>query len=222
MMQVTRELIADMLIAKARSKIGVMEKGGNNKGKEVEEFQKAVDGRASREAWCMCFVQWVTKEVCKDLGIKSPLFPTEHCNTLYDKTHKDYLKPVPGRGYAFIQKTRVKNRTNGHTGFCENATTPKFNTVEGNTDPEGGSEGDGVYETFRFTTGTLTKTVRGYIDLPTQIYEYYLKSNPTLKPVIPITKPMEKPRLEPVKHVSKSKWERFWDSFKRRFGQRAF
>ena len=37
--------IASMLISRANSQVGVRESGGNNKGKEVEEFQKVVDGR---------------------------------------------------------------------------------------------------------------------------------------------------------------------------------
>lgn len=40
------------LLEEARRWVGVREKGGNNRGPEVEKFQKAVDGRASGEAWC--------------------------------------------------------------------------------------------------------------------------------------------------------------------------
>ena len=167
---ITKEQIIKDLIAVANSQIGVREHGFN-KGKEVEEYQKAVDGKAQQEAWCMCFVQWVTMRVCKGYGIKSPLYASESTQSVYNHTLAKYLSSFPDAGFVFIQQNR-NDAGKGHTGFCKGKSIAGvFPSTEGNTDGSGGSEGDGVYAKYRYTAGNATKKMRGFINLPQMIYD---------------------------------------------------
>ena len=175
--------IANDLIAIARTQIGVREHGFN-KGKEVEQYQDVIGG-VGQEAWCLAFMQWVALQFCKTVGVKVPLYPTEHCQTLYNNTPEKYRRSKPAPGYLFIQKSYTSQA--GHTGICTTDGSIKFGTIEGNTDASGGSEGDGVYETSRLMTGTATKFVRGFIDLPMMIQDAMIAANKT------VDKPVENP-----------------------------
>lgn len=164
---VTLAMIADRLIEVAESQIGVRETS-HNAGKDVEKFQKVIGG-ADREPWCVSFVQWVTQQVCNELGVRNPLPKTEHVQTLYTSVRAYYRSPNPARGFAFIQRTRGTD--NGHTGFCKAMATLTIPTVEGNTNPSGSREGDGVYNNSRLTTGSVSKEMRGYVNIPQMIYD---------------------------------------------------
>ena len=164
--------IASMLISRANSQVGVRESGDNNKGKEVEEFQKVVDGKAQGEAWCMAFMQWVSKKTCDQLNVKNPLYPTEHCYTLWNNTPEKYRLSKPKKGAVMIQVTKTKGKYNGHTGICTggfHADGKNFSTIEGNTNGAGSSEGDGVYKKTRSIDGSSSMTVKGFVDLPRMI-----------------------------------------------------
>ena len=118
----------------------------------------------------MAFVQTGVVDLCKSLGISSPLYPTEHCVTLYHKTEKDYRHVEPMNGSIMIQQSYTSDA--GHTGFVVQAGEfDHFRTVEGNTNADGGSEGDGVYKKIRNMRGTSTKRVLGFIDVPRMIID---------------------------------------------------
>ncbi len=140
---------------------GVREKGGNNKGYEVELFQKVLGG-ASQEAWCMAFVQACLAFAEYATGIKSPIFASEHCMTTWGKTKVDQrVNDIPLRGAIVIW--RHGTSTSGHTGVVETCDGVTFTAYEGNT--EGGfnesgaivREGGGVWHTKRKvkTTGSM-------------------------------------------------------------------
>lgn len=167
---ITRDSIAEAIIRVAMAEVGIREAGGSNRGPRVEEYQRYVDGKASREAWCMGYMQWVVGQVCKMHNVRSPIYPSEHCNTVYSKTPSRYLRDKPAKGLMFIMKSRTSD--SGHTGI---ATGPSkllvFPTVEGNTNAAGSREGDGVYKKTRMTTGTATMKMRGYIDVSQMVYD---------------------------------------------------
>lgn len=170
---ITLEKISDLLIQKAQSQVDVRESAPND-GVEVRKYQ-AIIGKAEKEAWCMSFMQWVSLQVCTSLGITNPLHPSEHCATVWDNTQAKYRLAKPKRGAVFIQKSRTSD--DGHTGLCLDGNTPMFKTIEGNTNAAGSRDGDGVYENERYTTGTPTRTVLGYIDLPRMIYDVLYSGN---------------------------------------------
>lgn len=144
----------DRLLNLAEFYIGVLEAGGANRGPMVEQFQKAVDGKAQGEPWCMAFAQFCIAKVMEVHGGRSRVFKTEHCLTAWQKSEPAarIVKPEPGDLVIW----QHGNGPSGHVGIVKNAvwTTPDSSglwTVEGNTGPGGGivREGDGVYNRWR-------------------------------------------------------------------------
>ena len=74
------------LVKESEKYLHVREKGGANKGPDVERFQRAVDGVAQGEPWCMAFMQYCLKEIESKYKVKSTVFRSEGCTTTYDKT----------------------------------------------------------------------------------------------------------------------------------------
>jgi len=113
---------------------------------------------------CMAFVQWAIKQVEAEFGIKSPLFKSEHCLTVWNKTPvENRLKePIPGA----VMIWRHGNTINGHTGIVTKVTANNVYTVEGNTSDGKGvnRNGDGVYARVRSRVGSGAMKVVGWID----------------------------------------------------------
>ena len=141
--------IADKLVAIALSYVGVHEEG-NNSGVAVEEFQKAVDGKANQESWCMCFVQFCVKKTSALVRFPDCIFDSESCLQTWAKTDikARFNDPEPG-DIVIWQKGSTAL---GHTGIVvEVHEDGTFDTVEGNTSSGSGDqrEGDGVYRRKR-------------------------------------------------------------------------
>jgi len=138
------------LVRLALSLVGTKEEGGDNSGFWIEQFQKAVDGVASHEAWCLGFVQYCVKQVDKRLKTKNYLYPTEHVLTLWERLSiwQRVPEPIIG-GLALWQHfDGTKATTRGHVGIVTRVYENKtFQTVEGNTSggPGMNREGDGVF-----------------------------------------------------------------------------
>lgn len=149
---ITTEERYKFLVAEAKRWVGVIEQSGDNKGQCVEMFQKACDGKAVSESWCMAFVQFCLKNVddvsVKVFGAKGAhnLFVSEHCLTVWDKSPKSCQTNTPLVGSIAIWQ--MGSTMSGHTGIVVNAFGDgTFETIEGNTGPGAGvvREGDGVY-----------------------------------------------------------------------------
>jgi len=154
------------LILEAEKWVGIHEVGGNNRGPEVERFQKAVDGRAEAEAWCASFVQFCMKEVATRLSATQVAFPSEHCFTIWAMTGKMHCYASPKAGYLVIWK--YEGTSNGHVGIVSRVIDEStIETIEGNTSPEGKTivrEGDGVYRKTRSTMRVVGKMrLVGYV-----------------------------------------------------------
>ena len=154
------------LVKEALKYKNIHEKGGNNKGPEVEMFQKAVDGKASGEAWCMAFVQYCIKKVQTELNIKSNIYKAEHCMTVWNKSPESMRVAKPAPGCVVIW--RHGNTTNGHTGIItEIVDNDYFMSIEGNTGPSDDvvvREGDGVYRKRRAMKGNGDMKVVGFLN----------------------------------------------------------
>lgn len=157
--------LLEATVSKATEYIGTIESGGDNSGPLVELFQKAVDGKAQKESWCLSFVQYVLKSV----SASSKLYPTEHCMTAWNKTPVAcrLLSPVPGCVviWQYYDK-RGKPTAAGHCGIVTRVHPDGFDSIEGNTGPgtEVVREGDGVYPKRRFFAGTKKMKIVGYIN----------------------------------------------------------
>lgn len=155
---------AQELIDLASTFVGVKEQGADNAGPQIEIFQKSVDGTASRESWCMCFVQFCVKQIEKKYVIKSKLFKSEHCLTVWNKTPKELRLKEPEVGCIVIWQ--FGNSSSGHAGIVRKVIKDKIETIEGNT--SGPSidvvrEGDEVAFKTRSKTGSKTMKVIGFI-----------------------------------------------------------
>lgn len=156
--------LLEAFVTEARRWIGVTEKGGNNSGPEVEMFQKAVDGKAVKEAWCASFMQYCIKEVAKRFGVAQAVASTEHCMTLWNMSKTALRSATPKVGYLVVWNH--KGTANGHIGVVTriiDSTT--FEALEGNTGPGSGveREGDGVYLKIRSIHGAGNMLVKGYV-----------------------------------------------------------
>lgn len=155
------------LIELATSLVGTHEVGGENKGPDVEAFQRTVDGKAQGEAWCLAFVQYCVTGVCDEMGVPNPLFPTEHCMTLWDKTHfsKRTQTPEPGMLILWQHYKDGKPTMQGHVGIVARVSDRYVDTIEGNTGSGKGvvREGDGVYARQRNLGDAGAMHLKGYI-----------------------------------------------------------
>jgi uncharacterized protein (TIGR02594 family) len=152
-----------LLLEIARKYVGVKEIGGENRGPEVEAFQKAVDGVADREPWCMSFVQHCIQQVEEELKVNSPLLSSEHCLSVWRAAPKECILYHPEAGSIAIWQ--MNGTLAGHTGIVERVEADAFHTIEGNTSNGSGvvREGDGVYRRVRKRSGSGKMRLLGFL-----------------------------------------------------------
>lgn len=136
----------------AASQIGVREHS-HNRGPEVDSYWRDIGMEpgglglppvGTAKPWCAAFVCAMVKRACDALGIPVPIHLTAGVFTLDEQAPVYMRSSVPAAGCIFI--------LNGHkhTGFVTaDWTGALVQTLEGNTDPGGSAEGDGVYARTR-------------------------------------------------------------------------
>lgn len=129
----------------ARGQLGVREHGGRNRGPEVEAFQAAAGARPG-DAWCASFVVWTFEQAAIKLGIKSPVPRTPGVRKLWDRSKPYQRLSDPRPGDVFVS---FHDHGLGHCGIVEAVSGDDLKTIEGNTNPGGSREGDGVYQRVR-------------------------------------------------------------------------
>lgn len=160
-----RDLRQRALVWFARSYVWVTEQGGPNKGQVVEQFQKAVDGKAQGEPWCVGFVQYCVKRVDSladalaraNTSMRSRLYQSELATEVWHKSPRELrlLGPTPGAIVVWARLVDGKPSWQGHIGIVTGLSAAPHEpdtTVEGNTSSgvQGSQrEGDGVYERER-------------------------------------------------------------------------
>lgn len=152
------------LVSIASQYVGVKEVGGDNQGPQVSLFQSAVDGKAQGESWCMGFVFYCIKELeTKVPTLKSNLFMSEHCLTVWNKTPVAQRLKEPEVGCIVIWQ--FENSSSGHTGIVTKVTKAQIETIEGNTGDgaEVNRNGDGVYKRTRLKAGSKKMKIVGYL-----------------------------------------------------------
>jgi hypothetical protein len=149
----------------AISKVGVREIGGDNRGPDVEMFQRAAK-IAPGQPWCMAFINWCAEQAAKELGVVSPLEALSLQG--FVQAHVDYFKP---RGKVLDKSADARPgdlavfwyaslKRYGHVGIVERVEPGvRIFTVEGNTNAAGGREGNAVARKER-PTGSNVKYIR--------------------------------------------------------------
>jgi hypothetical protein len=142
----------------ALKELGVHEEGGENKGKRVQEYQKAA-GINPGDPWCAAFINWCAEQAALALGLKSPLEQIKLQG--YVQAYYDFFKP---KGVVITDLKNVKagdlflvlHAPNhyGHIGLVKDTDLVKkrFHSVEGNSNDEGSREGYEVCTNFRPAT----------------------------------------------------------------------
>jgi len=158
--------IHERLVEYANYYVGVHEATGHNDGVNVEEFQKAVDGKASGESWCMAYVAFCIKAVANepDVPLVPSIYFSEHCMTVWNKSPKEAHSDEPKKGFVVIWNH--EGTSNGHTGIITDVDGDTLYTIEGNTSDSSHVEanGDGVYLKKRNKYKTGNMKVVGFID----------------------------------------------------------
>jgi hypothetical protein len=114
---------------------------------------------------CMAFVQFCLQQVEATENIRTNMFSSEHCLTVWNKTPKEMRKALPQPGYVVIWQHG--DTTQGHTGIVTKLIdADHFATIEGNTGDGSGvvRDGDGVYRRIRSINGAGSMKVLGFID----------------------------------------------------------
>ena len=142
----TRELAVRIVLAVARLFLWVREATGRNDGAPVEAIQKST-GNKRGDAWCASFVYFVGR-VLNWLGLKWPLPRTASCDDLLAfARRKNILRQQPQKGYLGLV---MRSPTDAiHVYFVTDAMNAVHSTIEGNTNPNGGRDGYGVFERTR-------------------------------------------------------------------------
>ncbi|RYG19041.1 MAG: CHAP domain-containing protein [Chitinophagaceae bacterium] len=139
---------ASEILSIAKSQIGIREATGNNDGLAVEKYLHYT-GNNKGEPWCASFVSWVFGQA----GYKQP-------QTAWSPALFPSIRQVPRAAPAMVFGIYFpKLKRIGHVGLVEKVSSNWIYTIEGNTNPLGSREGDGVYKRIRHT-----RTIAQYAD----------------------------------------------------------
>lgn len=136
-----------------------------NRGYATELFQKAVDGVAQGEPYCMGFLQYLKNLVEDAFNVKSEVFESEHCLSVW-KHSPPRLKLVrPEVGSWMIFRKGETSQGHAELVISLSATGLGVWTIGANTSREGGDprEGDGVFRRYRSLSGVGNLKVVGFL-----------------------------------------------------------
>lgn len=128
----------------------------------INEFRKAVTGRAYNQPWCMSFVQYCIGLTEKKTKKKTKVFKSEGVLLVWEKTPVELRLEEPEPGCLMLWNftgTRM-----GHVGIVVEVKDTVV-TIEGNTTGGPGIKrmGDGVYQKNRLKSGSAKMKVLGYL-----------------------------------------------------------
>lgn len=154
------ENLASATLRIALTQVGVQEQPkGSNSGPKINMYLKSV-GLNPGYSWCMAFVYWCTSQAAIQLGVKNPLIKTGGVLKQWNETT---LRKLVNRsssvspGDIFVMDF---GKGTGHTGIVVSVKGGLIETVEGNTNVDGGREGYEVCIRQR-----AKSTIKGFIQL---------------------------------------------------------
>jgi len=153
--------LAELAVEIALHYDGVREIGGNNRGPQVEAFQRSI-GLDPGDPWCAAFVSFCIKEAAKALGVTPKFQYGGSVYKLWTKNPELQLsEPGPNTVFCIDHGLSKSGSRIGHTGFCvavNPSHTETLETMEGNTNSAGSRDGDGAYHKSR----EMSEFTRGY------------------------------------------------------------
>lgn len=153
----------------AISQIGVVERG-NNYGKQVQEYQMiGSNGEVSGGApWCQYFQNWCVIQAAKELGIEIKIIYDGYTPNWINWGKKKEITIInpssddiePG-DFGYVYSASRGNAC--HVFMIEEILNNGIvKTIEGNTNPGGGSDGYGVFRRVRTKPWAIVKWSRLY------------------------------------------------------------
>lgn len=140
--------IAARMVALALKEVGVRESPRNsNRGKRVQEYQRATWHEGTGWPWCAAFICWLAKEAGMSEGRPTTPGAWDFENWARKTNKATLFKPG--------SKTKIRPGdivvfTFSHIGLAvAHESDGAVKTVEGNTDASGSREGGGVYRKTR-------------------------------------------------------------------------
>lgn len=176
---ITREQqYRDFLVAQCLKDVGQKESNGNNRSPMIDDINKQM-GEDMGQPYCISGLMIrAIKPLGETFGLKRPFMLNSSTQSFWQ------LVPAKYKRLAGIMAKKgdmgiLQNRDNADRGHAflvkEDQVDSKIeNTVEYNTDPSGGRDGDGVYERTRSQDGDDAKKYLGCID----IVQWFLDENP--------------------------------------------
>lgn len=161
--------LRERALKKAISQIGIREKPvGSNCGPEVESYLASV-GLGGGYFWCMAFVHYCFKEAAKEMGVSNPFPKTAACVDAWNKASSFRIskqKAAENPGLVVPGSVFILDYGNGHghTGIVRKCAGGSLQTVEGNTNSDGSSNGIGVFELAR--RNVMNPSLKGFIIVP--------------------------------------------------------
>jgi len=143
----------ERLVKIAAAEVGVKEVP-RNRGPRVEEYLRSA-GVPPGEPWCMAFVFWCFQRAAIEGYPRSGYCPdvwewARRNGVLVDGRQGKPRSGAPARGDVMLLMDAEGRMGAFHTGIVERANGDgTVTTIEGNTGPDGGADGDGVYQKRR-------------------------------------------------------------------------
>jgi len=168
------EIRPKLLIYEAARWIGTTEQGGENRGQEVERFQKAMFGKASGQPWCADFVFFCLDSVDKCVNALSD------CSLSSQTLNRSELVLSVWKNSSIEARCQIKPgclilwqhwknnapTMQGHIGIVEKIFGTMATVIEGNSGNSNAveREGDGVFRKMRSMVGDSDMRVLGFLD----------------------------------------------------------
>lgn len=150
----------------ASGSIGIREQGGPNRGPHVGRYLRFV-GLGPGYPWCMAFAQQTFDSARVRVGApKGDLVKGAAVRDVYKRSRvKGKLLASTVRVPAGAMMCFMKpNTPYGHVGIVRrNRLNGKLEVIEGNTGPDGGRDGDGVYLKLRPIKGYPSLKTEGFL-----------------------------------------------------------
>lgn len=148
---------AEALATAAESQVGIKEQG-NNGGPDIRKYQASTWYEPAAWPWCAAFVCWCWQQAAliADPGLQRPTTPgawdfENWARRVGAKLIKPY-RPKTSTPDTLARRGDIVIFTFSHIGIVvadQLTGLDALRTVEGNTNPGGSREGDGVYQKTR-------------------------------------------------------------------------
>lgn len=161
--------VAERALQVALGEVDTMEvPPGSNRGPRVDQYLQST-GTALGSFWCMAFVHFCFMTASRELGVPNRFPRTAGCIDAWNRasgfriTQRKALEQpglvVPGSVFILDY-----GNGKGHTGIVRASDGGALTTIEGNSNPDGGRNGIGVFQLRR--RNIANGGLRGFIIVP--------------------------------------------------------